>query len=215
MTVRDVIFTLCKHMKIIVLFPVIFVTIYSFWNYTTQAPTYSTQAVLYTIDKGSTNINEIATVERLMVNYRLLAQTSEVRSLVERAMGGSIAGTGVSISMDTTNHTMTVSTTDANPARAANVANAYAATIISYLDDTMGLTNVSFLEPASVPYSPTGPLREKPIMTVGMLSVAVGIIFVLILEYSNTTIRTPEDISKNYNLTVLAEIGKFSKAKKK
>ncbi len=215
MTIRDVIFTLCKHMKIVVLFPVIFVTLYSFWNYTTQVPVYSTKAVLYTIDKGSTNINEIATVERLMVNYRLLAQTSEVRGLVEKSLGKSIAGTSVSISIDTTNHTMTVSTSDTNPARAANVANAYAATIISYLDDTMDLTNISFLEPARVPSSPSGPLREKPIMTVGALSIVAGVVFVFILEYANTTIRTPEDISKNYNLPILAEIGRFTKAKKK
>lgn len=202
-------------MKIIVIFPIVIVTLYSYWNYTTQPPVYSSAAVLYTIDKSSTNISEIAMVERLMVNYKLLAQTSEMRELVSIALGESIADTSVGISIDTTHHTMTISTSNRNPAKAANVANVYAATIINYLKDTMGLTNITFLEEARMPSSPSGPLREKPIMMAGIISTVIGIAVVFIIEYANTTIRTPEDISKNFNLPVLAEIGKYTKGKKK
>lgn len=215
MTIRDILFTLCRRMKIIVIFPIVVVTLYSYWNYTTQPPVYSSSAVLYTIDKSSTNISEIAMVERLMVNYKLLAQTSEMRELVSIALGESIADTGVGISIDTTHHTMTISTSNRNPAKAANVANVYAATIINYLKDTMGLTNITFLEEARMPSSPSGPLREKPIMTAGIISTVIGIAVVFIIEYANTTIRTPEDVSKNFNLPVLAEIGKYTKGKKK
>lgn len=215
MLIRDILFVLCKRMKIIVIFPVIAVTLYSYWNYTTQVPTYAATAVLYTIDKSSTNINEIAIVERLMPNYQLLAQSSEVRTLAAETLGESISDTGVSISIDTEKHTMTISTTGTNPSKVANVANSYAATIINYLGDTMGLDNISFLETARRPGSPTGPLRERPILIVGILSTFLGALAVLVVEYANTTIRTPEDIEKAYNLTVLAEVGRYNKSKKK
>lgn len=215
MLIRDILFVICKRMKIIVIFPVIAVILYSYWSYTTQAPVYSASAVLYTIDKSSTNISEIAIVERLMPNYQLLAQSSEVRGMVSDALGDGIGDTGVSISIDTEKHTMTISTTGANPAKTANVANTYAATIINYLGNTMGLDNISFLETARHPSSPIGPEREKPILIVGILSTFLGVAVVLFFEYANTTIRTPEDIEKAYNLTVLAEIGRYNKSKKK
>lgn len=215
MLVRDILFVLCKRMKIIVIFPIIAVILYSYWSYTTQVPVYASSAVLYTIDKSSTNISEIAIVERLMPNYQLLAQSSEVRNLVADALGEGIGDTGVSISIDTEKHTMTVSTTGTNPAKVANVANTYAATIINYLGNTMGLDNISFLETARRPSSPIGPERQRPILIVGILSTFVGAVAVLFVEYANTTIRTPEDIEKAYNLTVLAEIGRYNKSKKK
>ena len=215
MLVRDILFVICKRMKVIVIFPVIAVILYSYWSYTTQVPVYAASAVLYTIDKSSTNISEIAIVERLMPNYQLLAQSSEVRGLVTEAFGDSIGDTGVTISIDTDKHTMLISTTGTNPSKVANVANTYAATIINYLNDMMGLDNISFLEVAKRPSSPTGPERERPILVVGILSTFVGVAAVLFLEYANTTIRTPEDIEKAYNLTVLAEIGRYNKSKKK
>lgn len=215
MLVRDMLFVLCKRMKIIVIFPIIAVTLYSYWNYTTQVPTYAASAVLYTIDKSSTNISEIAIVERLMPNYQLLAQSSEVRNLVTEALGEGIGDTGVAINIDTEKHTMTISATGTNPSKVANVANTYAATIINYLGDTMGLNNISFLEIARRPGIPTGPERQRPILIVGILSTFIGALAVLVVEYANTTIRTPEDIEKAYNLTVLAEIGRYSKSKKK
>ena len=215
MTIRDVIFIICKRMKFIVIFPVVVVTLYSYWNYTTQVPTYSARAVLYTIDKGSTNINEIAIVERLMPNYQLLSQTGEVRKMASENLGESLGGVGVSISIDVEKHTMTVSTSGTNPSRVANVANVYAATIIEYLGDTMGVDNISFLETATRPGAPTGPLRQRPILVAGIISTFLGIVTVFVLEFANTTIRTPEDIEKAYNLTVLAEIGRYNKGKKK
>ncbi len=215
MLVRDILFVICKRMKIIVIFPVIAVILYSYWSYTTQVPVYASSAVLYTIDKSSTNISEIAIVERLMPNYQLLAQSSEVRGLVTEAFGDSIGDTGVTISIDTDKHTMLISTTGTNPSKVANVANTYAATIINYLNDMMGLDNISFLETAKRPSSPIGPERERPILVVGILSTFAGVALVLFLEYANTTIRTPEDIEKAYNLTVLAEIGRYNKSKKK
>jgi capsular polysaccharide biosynthesis protein len=71
------------------------------------------------------------------------------------------------------------------------------------------------LETARHPSSPIGPAREKPILIVGILSTFLGVAVVLFFEYANTTIRTPEDIEKAYNLTVLAEIGRYNKSKKK
>lgn len=215
MNLRDILTIIIKRMKIIVIFPVVLVTIVSYMNYTRQPPVYSTSAVLYTIDKGTTNLTEIAAVERLMPNYQLLSTTSEMRAIVTEALGYGFGDCSVSVSMNTEAHTMTISTRSKNPARAANVANTYASCIIKYLKDTMGREDITILESASKPSSPSGPERKQSILTAGGGGLLLGIIFVLLLEMSNNTIRHSEDIEKEYGLPTLAEIGKFNKGKKK
>ncbi len=215
MSLRDIIQMLLQKMKIIVIFPVIAVTVVSYINYTSQKPVYNASAVLYTIDKATTNISEIATVERLMPNYLLLSKTSEVRELVQQALGHESLNCAVSITMDTGSHTMTVTTTSGNPAVAANVANTYATCIIQYLQDTMGREDISILESAGFPTSPSGPQRQKSITMAGVAGLAVGVLFVFILEFSNNTVKTPEELEKEYGLPTLAEIGRYTKGKKK
>ncbi len=215
MTIRDIFNIIISKMKIIVIFPIIAVTIVSYTNYTSQKPVYTASTVLYTIDKGTTNISEIAAVERLMPNYLLLSKTSEMRSLVVDAMGGDMGDASVSITMNVDSHTMTIVTTSGNPATAANVANTYATCIIQYLYDLMGREDITILEAAHLPTVPSGPQRQNSIMMAGIVGLALGVGFVFLLEFSNNTIKNPEELDRDYGLPVLAEIGRYTKGKKK
>ncbi len=215
MNINDIIRMIIEKMKIIVIFPIIAVTVVSYTNYTTQKPVYGAQTVLYTIDKGTTNISEIAMVERLMPNYLLLSQTSEMRAIVREAVGESFGQCTPSITMNVDAHTMTVFVSSQNPAIAANVANTYATCIIQYLKDTMGREDISILETAVKPGSPVGPQRQSSITSAGIIGLILGLGFALLLEISNNTIKTPDELEKEYGLATLAEIGRYTKGKKK
>ncbi len=215
MTIRDIIELILRRMKIIVIFPVVAVTLVSYLNYTQQRPVYKATTILYTIDRATTNLTEIASVERLMPDYLLRAQTSEMRARVVEALGDQYQDCGVSMTMDIDQHTMTISTSSGNPAVAANVANTYASCIIDYLYETLGREDISILEAARMPTSPSGPERQSAIMTAGLVGSALGVLIVFLIEMSNNTVKGSEELEKEYGLATLAEIGRYTKGKKK
>ncbi len=215
MTIRDIIELILRKMKIIVIFPVIAVTVVSYMNYTQQRPVYKATTILYTIDRATTNLTEIASVERLMPDYLLRAQTSEMRARVEEALGDSYQSCGVSMSMNVDQHTITISTSSGNPAVAANVANTYGSCIIDYLYETLGREDISILEAAHIPTSPSGPERQSAITTAGIVGVILGVLIVFLVEMSNNTVKGAEELEKEYGLPTLAEIGRYTKGKKK
>lgn len=214
MTLKELFMTFLKYVKIIVIFPIILVTVVAYLNYTQKAPVYSTSATLYVIDSNNATASNIAYVEMLMYDYQQLGSTSYVRELTQTALGTDypyLGGTTVSVSMNIDNHVMYIKATGSNPAVCANVANVYSTCMINYLSEKLGATNISILEAAKMPSATTGPQRKQPIMYAGIAGAALGIALMLIIEFSNTTIRTPEDIEKEYNLPVLGEIAKFRK----
>lgn len=218
MDIMNIIKLFLHNMKIIVIFPVIFVTVVSYHNFTTKTPDYSATATLYVVDRDNTTASNIAYIEMLMYDYQQLSQTSDVRRMTQIALGEeypNLGGTGVSVSMNIDNHVMFVKASGKNPATCANVANVYSTCMIQYLNEQLGATNISILEPATQPYGSTGPARQNPIMIAGVAGLAVGCLLIFALDAANTTIRTAEDVEREFNLPVLAEIGKFKKKGKK
>lgn len=101
---------------------------------------------------------------------------------------------------------ITISVTDTDPEQAAAIANKMAEVFRVKVMDIMKVDNVQVLDDAIVPVSPIKP-RPKLNMTIaGVLGMMVSIFVVFLLEYLDSTIKTPEDIEKYLDLSVIGII---------
>ena len=213
MTLRDIVKVLLDRMKIIVLFPVVFVIIAAYFSYTAQTPVYTAQTSLYLLEAdASASTTQIAYIEKMTENYRQLAMTSHVMEAAAKAMNvSSLADCTITVTANAAAHMMTVTVTAPNPATAANTANVYSECAIAYISQKMSANNISILEAAVPPSSPSGPSYKRPVLLAGAVGIILGLAVAFVLELSRRTVKTEADITEDYNLPVLAEIPEWKR----
>ncbi len=185
----------------------------------TIAPTYSASATLLvdlSQQPGTVVYNDILASERLTKTYRELITQRPV--LEEVLSGGEFPGLTVgglqdNLDVNITGDTqlLSVSITDADPDRAALLANAVATTFVEQ-QNQLSVTRagtVSTVESAESPTSPFAPNMRLNIV----LAVAVGLMLAgglaLALEYLDDTVKTPDDVRAATGLPILGEVGRW------
>ena len=101
---------------------------------------------------------------------------------------------------------ITISVTDTNPERAAIIANKVAEVFRDRVTDIMKVDNVQVLDDAIVPTSHIKPRPSLNMAIAGALGMMVSIFIVFLLEYLDSTIKTPGDVEKYLGLNVIGTI---------
>ncbi|MGB4311842.1 MAG: YveK family protein [Natronincolaceae bacterium] len=101
---------------------------------------------------------------------------------------------------------ITISVTDTNPERAAIIANKVAEVFRDRVMDIMKVDNVQVLDDAIVPTSHIKPRPSLNMAIAGALGMMVSIFIVFLLEYLDSTIKTPGDVEKYLGLNVIGTI---------
>ncbi len=101
---------------------------------------------------------------------------------------------------------ITISVTDTDPERAAVIANKMAEVFRIRVMDIMKVDNVQVLDDAIVPTSHIKPRPKLNMAIAGVLGMMISIFVVFLLEYLDSTIKTPEDIEKYLGLSVIGTI---------
>ncbi len=92
-----------------------------------------------------------------------------------------------------------------DPALAANVANTIGREYVKLMDE-LQFSSVMVLSAANLPISPIKPLKKLNITIAVLLGLVLSFLIALLLEYMDNTIKTPNDVNRLLNQTVLAVI---------
>ena len=101
---------------------------------------------------------------------------------------------------------ITISVTDTNPKRAADIANKIAEVFRFKVVNIMKVDYVQILDDAIVPRLPIKPRLELNMAIAGVLGIMTSIFVVFLLEYLDNTIKTPEDAEKYLGLNIVGII---------
>ena len=101
---------------------------------------------------------------------------------------------------------ITISVTDTNPERAADIANKMAEVFRFKVVNIMKVDYVQILDNAIVPRLPIKPRLELNMAIAGVLGMMTSIFVVFLLEYLDNTIKTPEDTEKYLGLNIVGII---------
>ena len=93
-----------------------------------------------------------------------------------------------------------------DPALATKIANEMAKVFIENVKEFYGVENVHIVDAAEVPQAPYNINHVKDIIIFAFVGIVVSVVYVLIVNMLDTTIKSEEDIEKISGLTVLATI---------
>ena len=186
-------------------------------GFTTPMYTSSTTLVLAGAESGSNSetTNSITTTDitlnsKLVSTYSVLVRSKDVLNQVISNLGMDISWeslkNNVSVSAVEDTEVIEISVTTNNAENSAKIANETAKVFTQKVSEIYNINNVHVVDEAEVSNAPSNINHEKDVIIFAFIGLVVSIIYVLISNMLDTTIKTAEDIEKEFKLPVLASI---------
>ena len=188
-------------------------------GFVTPVYTSSTTLVLATSNgenQSTTNTTNSITTTDITLNSKLVSTYSVlVRS--KDVLGQVISNLGIDISWESLKNNVTVSAvedtevieisvTNGNPEYAADIANEIAKVFSDKVAEIYNINNVHIVDEAETPTGPSNINHTKDVIIFAFIGIVVAVIYVLIANMLDTTIKTADDIERQFKLPVLASI---------
>lgn len=112
------------------------------------------------------------------------------------------------LTVDTPDDTRVISITvkDSDPYVARDIANTIRDVSANHIQTVMDIEAVNVVEQANIPTKKASPSLAKNGLIGGVLGVFLALAIVLVIYFSNDTIKTPEDVERYLGLSVLGNI---------
>ena len=138
-----------------------------------------------------------------------LANTCATLFKVAPEMKGVIAGANVSIAPVEESYFLRVTATSSDPHTAANVANSVADKAHDVYKQYFDAGKAEAVEYADVPSAPSSPNKTRFIIIGVLIGLVLSLVIAFLLEIVDTTIKPGDDLYKQYEIPVFAEIIDF------
>ena len=153
---------------------------------------------------------EIQTNRLLVSTYREIAKSRTVLEEVIKNSGLDISigqlREKVDVSLVKDTEIIQIKVQDHDPETAANLANTIASAFSKQVIRIMNVENVQVLDEAIPQLSPVKPKKTMNIAISLVLGAMLGVLAAFILEFLDTSIKTPEDVEKYLGLPVIGTI---------
>ena len=153
---------------------------------------------------------EIQTNRLLVSTYREIAKSRTVLEEVIKDLNLDISigqlREKVDVSLVKDTEIIQIKVQDHDPETAANLANTIASAFSKQVIKIMNVENVQVLDEAIPQLSPVKPKKTMNIAISLVLGAMLGIFVAFILEFLDTSIKTPEDVEKYLGLPVIGTI---------
>lgn len=205
----------------IILITIIFMLIGIIYSVGFVTPKYtsSTTLLLATSESANSKTNTITTSD-ITLNSKLVSTYSElVKSKnVTRQV---ISNLGIDETEDELRNSITVSSvkdtelikisvTDKNATNAYNIANEIAKVFTQKVSEIYNINNVQILDQAEISTTPSNINHAKDVIMFTFVGLFVAIVFVLVANMLDTTIKSSEEFEKLCNVPVIASIPLYS-----
>ena len=209
-----------KKIQIILLIA-IFIVIGIIYTYGFTTPMYTSSTTLVLAGANAENENnqtsESITTTDVTLNSKLVSTYSELvtrKSIIRQV----ISNLGINVNENTIRNNITVnsvkntelieiSVTNENPIYAAQIANETAKVFTEEIAGKIyNINNVHVIDEAEVSKTPSNINHQKDIVIFAFIGVVVSIIYVLMANMLDTTVKTAEEIEKTFKIPVLASV---------
>lgn len=201
----------------IILIVAIFIVLGIIYTIGFTKPMYSssTTLVLATAEKDTTTGDSITATD-ITVNSKLVATYSElVKS--KNILRQVISNLGIDVKEGNLKNNVTVTSvkstelieitvTNENPSYAAKIANEIAKVFTDKVAEIYNINNVHVVDEAEVESSPSNINHAKDIVIFAFIGLVLAVMGVLVANMLDTTIKTPDEIEKNFGVPVLVSI---------
>lgn len=219
-TISDLLRIFLQHIRLIIILTLVATVIAFLYVSYMVTPMYSTSALILVQNGNSlasdytTSTQNLSSGEKVSVtdisSSVMLANTCATLFTVDPDMRSIISGATVSINAVEDSYFLRITSTSADPHTAANIANLVANTapqvFKKYFEDA---GKVDTVDEAAVPSSPSSPNKSRYVMVGFLAGLIISLVISFLLEVIDTTIKPGDDLYKQYNIPVFAEIIDF------
>lgn len=150
------------------------------------------------------NSNLVSTYGELITSSRVVRpvmQTLGINENEEKRIKQNI-----SVSSVKGTEVIEISVTNLDPEIAAKIANEIAIVFIDTAEDYYKINNIHVVDEAEVSTAPSNINHTKDVIIFAFIGIVVSVAYVLILNMLDTTVKSAEDVEKQFNITILASI---------
>ena len=208
----------------IILIVLIFIALGVIYTVGFTTPMYSSSTTLLLAgseSSGGEATNSITTTDitlnsKLVSTYSVLVRSKDVLSQVISNLGMNISWeslrNNVKVSSVENTEVIEISVTTNNAENSANIANEIAKVFTEKVAEIYNINNVHVVDEAEPENTPSNINHEKDVIIFAFIGLVVAVIYVLVSNMLDTTIKTAEDIEKEFKLPVLASVPVYENA---
>lgn len=205
----------------IILITAIFIVIGVIYTMGFITPEYTATTSLILVASGqnestTTQPSEGITTTDVTLNSKLISTYSE---LVKRknVLSEVISNLNIDVNEEELKNNVTVTSVkdteiieisvhNENPNYAAKIANEIAKVFTKRVEEIYNINNVYIVDEAEVPTAPSNINHIKDIVIFAFVGIVISVMYVLIANMLDTTVKTAEEIEKTFKMPVLASI---------
>ncbi|WP_026882546.1 YveK family protein [Clostridium akagii] len=209
-------YVLAKRKSIIIVITLVFTIIAGIVNFFIMSPVYESMATVIVGSKSdattnsSQQYNDVMMYQNLTKTYSTIATSSFIEGKAAEKIGNGMTAIKLSkmITVTPEDGTQIIDiTADANTAdEALNDVTALSNSFVKNANEVYNAGEIKIMDAGELPKAPIKPNKKLNIAVVFILGIFVSVGLSFLLEFMDSTIKTPEDIKKYLDLPVLGTI---------
>ena len=214
MTLLELLQLMRKHLKLVILLPIVCALVMGVYSYAFMANTYTASTSMYVLAKQtSANSDNAANYSNLNASQMLANDVSTLlksdriaADTVKNLHLDSLKGYSTKVTSETTSRVITLSVTGSDPDTSAAIANEMASNVSKVAQQVMDVQSVNVIDQATAPTTPSGPNRPMYIAVALLAGLFVAIAIVVVSDMLNTKVRNADEIEDLLGLPVIGRM---------
>jgi capsular polysaccharide biosynthesis protein len=212
MTLLELFRLLKKHLRLVILLPVVCALVVGLYSIFFVRNTYTATASMYVLAQGessnSTNLYSDLNASQMLTNdvAKLLKSDRIVNQVGSEVGVDELKGYKVNVTGETTSRVITLSVTGPDPQTAADIVNKMMKDVSDVARSVMSIRSVNPINQAQAPISPSGPNRLLYTAVAFLVGLFAAIVIVVVADMLNTRVRGPEDLEELIDVPVIGRI---------
>ncbi len=212
MTLLELLQLLRKHLRMVVLLPVVCAVAMALASVLAMSDTYTAQTDMYVLasseESSSSALSTDLSASQMLTNdVATLLQSERVMSDAADQIGlENLDAYDITVTSETTTRVIILAVTGSDPVGTANVANALADNVSQVAQEVMNVESVNVIDEASAPEEPSGPNRVLYVAVACMAGLFVAVAIVVLMDIVDTRVRSAEDVEELLGLPVIGRI---------
>ena len=171
----------------------------------------TTLYVLNQQNKDTISSSDLTASASLVADYREIILSARVTDRVKQELAlRNLGAFDISVTAKNNTRIIEISVTGKDAAQATAVANGLARSFSDAVMDIMRVENVSIIDEAAVPASPSGPPRKKYVALAALAAAVLTMGVIVVIELMNKSLKTVQDVEDQTGLSVLAQFAEIT-----
>ncbi len=213
MTLLELINLLKKHLKLVVVLPIVCALGMGLFSLIFMRNTYTATTSMYVLVKdggdssGSASYSDLSASQMVTNDVAQLLDSDRVVKEVSSELGlEDLKAFKIKVTSSTTSRVIELSVTNTNAEDAAHVAQSMAKSVSNIAQQVMNVESINVIDEAEAPNQPSGPNRKLYIAVAFLAGLFVAVALVVLADMLNTKIRNESELEELLGVPVVGRI---------